>query len=90
MVNFRDVNENDIWKNGLILEKKLICVMLINKIEKMNLNLIFLGRIFWRIFLSRIEIMPRNNLIFFMMILWGIWLILLKSIIEMGSWMVLS
>ncbi len=47
MVNFRDVNENDILKkNGLILEKKLIYVMQINRIEKMNLNLMFLERIF--------------------------------------------
>lgn len=46
MVNFREVNENDILKEWFDFEKKLICVMWINKLEKMNVNLMVLERIF--------------------------------------------
>lgn len=57
MVNFRDVNENDILKEWFDFREETICVMQINKIEKMNLNLMFLERIFKKIFLSKIELM---------------------------------
>ena len=70
MVNFRDVNENDILKEWFnFIEETYLCYA--DKQDRENEFKFdgFREQIFLRIFLSRIKSMLINNLIFFMMIL---------------------
>lgn len=57
MVNFRDVNENDILKEWFdFREETYLCYA--DKQDRENeFKFDFLERIFWKIFLSRIELM---------------------------------
>ena len=83
MNNLREVND-DLLKDWLLFREDEISSLSVMRIEIIGFILMRFLIKFWIVFLKRIELLFKNNLVFLMIISWIILLIGMRSIIGMG------